>query len=107
MAGNRLTDGRLTYNELQVINLDPMSAQDDRTRLSRLRWRCRRGMRELDVVLQRYLEQCYPGAAPAEQEAFERLLELQDPQLLAYVMRQAVPDPELAHVIARFTAAGT
>lgn len=84
-----------------------MPALDDRTRMSRLRWRCRRGMRELDVVLQRYLERCYPGADPAEQQAFERLLELQDPQLLAYVTRQAIPDPELAHVIARFTDAGT
>ena len=80
-----------------------MPAEDERTRMARLRWRCRRGMRELDVVLQRYLEQCYSGADPAEQQAFERLLELQDPQLLAYVMRQDVPDPELAHVIARFT----
>ena len=83
-----------------------MPAEDDRTRMARLRWRCRRGMRELDVVLQRYLEQCYPGADAAEQRAFERLLELQDPQLLAYLMRQDIPDPELAHVIARFTDAG-
>jgi antitoxin CptB len=82
-----------------------MPVEDDRARIGRLRWRCRRGMRELDVVLQRYLERCYPGAAPAEQRAFERLLELQDPQLLAYLMRQDVPDPELANVIARFTDA--
>ena len=71
--------------------------------LAKLRWHCRRGMRELDVVLQRYLEQSYPHAPPAEQLAFEALLEEQDPQLLAYLMGRAVPsDKEQANVIARF-----
>lgn len=73
-----------------------------------LRWRCRRGMRELDVLLERYLERRYPHASPEEQRAFESLLELQDPQLFALVMRREGPaDPELAHVIARLTDTGT
>ena len=76
--------------------------------LARLRWRCRRGMRELDVLLERYLERRYMQAPAAEQQAFEALLELQDPQLFAYVMRRERPaDPELAHVIARLTAPGS
>lgn len=73
-----------------------------------LRWRCRRGMRELDVVFQRYLEQRYPQAPAAEQRAFESLIELQDPQLLDYLMgRQTPADPELVNVIARLANAGT
>lgn len=73
-----------------------------------LRWRCRRGMRELDVVFQRYLEQRYPQAPAAEQRAFESLIELQDPQLLDYLMgRQTPADPELVNVIARLADAGT
>jgi antitoxin CptB len=76
--------------------------------LARLRWRCRRGMRELDVLLERYLERRYAQAPVAEQRAFESLLELQDPQLFAYVMRRESPaDPELVDVIARLTEAGT
>lgn len=76
--------------------------------LARLRWRCRRGMRELDVLLERYLERRYSHAPDAEQRAFEALLELQDPQLFAYVMlRERPADPELAHVIARLTEVGT
>lgn len=74
---------------------------------SRLRWRCRRGMRELDVVFQRYLDQRYLQAPPAEQRAFEALVELQDPQLLNYLVgREAPADPELVNVIARFTNTG-
>jgi antitoxin CptB len=75
--------------------------------LARLRWRCRRGMRELDVVLERYLDRRYMQAPASEQRAFEALLELQDPQLFAYVMgRERPSDPELAHVIARLTEDG-
>lgn len=68
--------------------------------LSRLRWRCRRGMRELDVVLGRYLDQQYTSAPPNEQRAFETLLELQDPLVLAYLLGQETPtDAELVHII--------
>jgi antitoxin CptB len=82
-------------------------AEDARIRIARLRWRCRRGMRELDVVLQRYLESRYPWAPAAEQQAFESLLELQDPQLFAYVLGSDAPiDPELTNVIARLADAG-
>ncbi len=69
---------------------------------TKLRWRCRRGMRELDVVLERYLEQRYAYAPIAEQQAFEALLDLPDPQLFAYVMRREEPtDSEWVDVIAK------
>jgi antitoxin CptB len=67
---------------------------------SPLRWRCRRGMRELDVLLERYLQERYPCAAAAEQQAFEALLDLPDPQLFAYLMRRETPsNPEWVDVI--------
>jgi len=72
--------------------------------LARLRWRCRRGMRELDVLLQRYLEQRYASAPKEEQRAFEALLELPDPELFAYVVKREQPsDPHFADVIERLT----
>lgn len=84
------------------------STQEQRARTARLRWSCRRGMRELDVVLQRYLENGYPAASVAEQHAFEALLELQDPQLFAYLLGSEAPsDPQLAHVVARLAYAGS
>jgi antitoxin CptB len=74
------------------------------TELSRLKWRCRRGMRELDVLLQRYLEQRYAHAPQEEQQAFEALLELPDPQLFAYVVNREQPsDPQSVNVIARLS----
>ena len=83
-------------------------AEELRARTARLRWSCRRGMRELDVVLQRYLENRYPAADAIERQAFEALLELQDPQLFAYLLGSDAPtDPQLADVVARLTHVGS
>ena len=70
--------------------------------ISRLRWRCRRGMRELDMLLLGYVENRYVDAVPAEQEAFRRLLTIPDPDILALLTGRAVADDEyLAYVIER------
>ena len=53
---------------------------------SRLRWLCRRGMKELDVVLSRYLELHYDAASPGEQQNFRTLLDMQDPDLYALIL---------------------
>jgi antitoxin CptB len=70
--------------------------------VARLRWRCRRGMKELDLVLLRYLEQDYPQASPADRDAFARILELQDPDLFGYLVGRDIPvEASLRHVVAR------
>lgn len=56
--------------------------------LSRLRWQCRRGMRELDTLLVDYLEQVYPQSSDDEKASFERVLALSDPQLIAYLLQR-------------------
>jgi antitoxin CptB len=69
---------------------------------SRLRWRCRRGMRELDELLGRYLEEEYPIASPSDREAFGRILELQDPEIFGYLLGRTIPEEaSLRHVVAR------
>ncbi len=57
--------------------------------LNRLKWRCRRGMRELDVLLTRYLAERWPTASQAEQSAFEHFLELPDPEIYDLCLRRA------------------
>jgi antitoxin CptB len=71
----------------------------------RLRWRCRRGMKELDLLLTRYLDQRYALASAEEQEAFQVLLETQDPVIYAYCLGQERPPERLAVLIERITAA--
>jgi antitoxin CptB len=70
--------------------------------LAKLRWRCRRGMKELDMILLGYLERYYSQAPAKEQEAFADLLELQDPQLYAFIIGREVPaDEAIANVVAK------
>jgi antitoxin CptB len=59
-------------------------------------------MKELDLVLLRWLEQDYPRASAAERDAFARILDLQDPELFGYLVGRAEPsDESQRHVLAR------
>lgn len=64
-----------------------------------LRWRTRRGMRELDLVLQRYLEQRYPSASPSDKQAFADLLEQADGDLLDWLMGRREPPARFVGVL--------
>lgn len=73
--------------------------------LSRMRWHCRRGMRELDVLLTRYFEQVYPSATLRQQQAFADILDLQDPLIMAYVTGKQTPySKDIADVIQQLTS---
>jgi antitoxin CptB len=76
----------------------------DPVELGRLRWRCRRGMKELDLLLARYVDERFCGASKSEQEAFKRLLEAQDTDLYAYCLGQERPPAQYAALIERITA---
>ena len=63
----------------------------------RLLWRCRRGMKELDVLLERFARKRLGSADAAERHTFARFLELPDPLLADYLLRSEVPpEPEFA-----------
>lgn len=67
--------------------------------IGRLRWRTRRGLRELDLILQRYLQDVYPAAPPEEQTAFADLLEQSDADILDWMLGRRLPPDHLSHVI--------
>jgi antitoxin CptB len=59
-------------------------------------------MRELDVLLVRYLEEDYPAASHTERDAFAHILELQDPEIFGYLLGRDIPaEASLRHVVAR------
>ncbi|QLQ31172.1 MAG: succinate dehydrogenase assembly factor 2 [Candidatus Thiothrix singaporensis] len=67
--------------------------------LSRLKMRCRRGMKELDVVFQHYLEAYYPSASQDDIQRLDELLDMQDPLLFGMVLGlDPVPDRYLSLV---------
>lgn len=70
--------------------------------LSRLRWRCRRGMRELDLLFERFLESGYNQLTEEQKENFDRLLDCQDDRLYDWFYQGEVPGDEgLATLVAR------
>jgi len=65
-----------------------------------LRWRCRRGMKELDVVLERWLEAGCPGADESSLPALDRLLAAPDPELAGWLFGPERPaDPVLRAIV--------
>ena len=78
---------------------------NDEAELRRLRWRCRRGMRELDQLMLRYLDRRWSDADGKEREDFEHLLGCEDDRLWRWFMgREAVDDPRCVDIVRHILA---
>ena len=67
---------------------------------NRLAWQCRRGMRELDELLNAFLRQHYSGLDETAQETFARLLEYPDAVLLELLMGRMTPaDRDVGYIV--------
>ena len=53
---------------------------------ARIKWGCRRGMLELDVVIMPFYEDCFETLNQSEQQEFVSLLECDDPDLFKWIM---------------------
>jgi len=69
---------------------------------SRLQWRCRRGMLELDLLLQGFLTKYYSHLSTNELAAFEELLTYSDPMLLDFLLGgKRTADQPVARIVER------
>lgn len=67
---------------------------------NRLRWRSRRGMLELDLLLLPFFDEVFDDLPESEQTVFIRLLEQDDPDLLMWFSRNGVSeDAEMAALV--------
>lgn len=75
--------------------------------IARLRWACRRGMLELDLLLQPFLEQQFVSLSPQQQHDFTTLLECTDQELYSWLLGTEEPS-QIAwqELIARIRAQG-
>ncbi|MBE2212054.1 MAG: succinate dehydrogenase assembly factor 2 [Xanthomonadaceae bacterium] len=77
-------------------------SEAEATELRRLRWRCRRGMRELDQLMLRYLEGPWASDSEASRAVFLRLLDTEDDKLWRWFMGyEAIDDVDIASLIQR------
>lgn len=77
-----------------------VTANDSENKLSKIQWRCRRGMLELDMMLQNFCEQTYPSMSPEKQMLFEDLLECEDQDLHSWLIgAKPTTDPRFQDLI--------
>jgi antitoxin CptB len=92
MSGNEALNNTVTNNENSTNVLKVNKA--------RLKWACRRGMLELDVLFIPFVDEAYDDLSTKDQFTFERLLTCQDPELFAWFMGHEVcEDKELNAVV--------
>ncbi len=67
---------------------------------NRLKWASRRGMLELDLILQPFVEKVYPGLSLHLQQRFADLLLCEDQDLFAWLLNRHEPNtPELQEMV--------
>jgi antitoxin CptB len=80
--------------------LEPGATIDDR-RLARLRWRCRRGLLENDLVLARFLDRHGGLLTDEDIENLDALLDMTDMALWDVIAGRTEPEPALAAFVGR------
>ena len=71
-------------------------------RLARLKWACRRGMLELDVLFTPFVDEAYDDLSEENKATFERLLEGEDPELFAWFMGHETCEDEELNAMVQF-----
>ena len=69
-----------------------VNQESQRESLARLRWQCRRGMLELDLMLQPFVEKNYVNLSSDEQAVFRKLLKYPDQELQEILLGFKEPD---------------
>ena len=75
--------------------MDTAHSRVDATTLSRLKWRCRRGLLENDLFIERYFACHEASITPAQVRGLQALMELPDNDLLDLFLRRREPGSEL------------
>jgi len=65
----------------------------------RIRWRCRRGLLELDLVLKNFLERRFDRLDADERKRFDELLDAPDNDLLDMALGRLEPEPRYRAVV--------
>jgi antitoxin CptB len=73
--------------------------------LDRVRWRCRRGLLELDLVLAAFLDRGYGRLDAGERRLFDELLDWPDNDLLDLALGRRDPEPRYRAVVEMLRAA--
>lgn len=77
-----------------------MSETAESLSFKRLKWHCRRGMLELDLLLEPFLDEVFLTLDEEDKTRFYKLIESEDQDLFLWFMQTEVPqDPDLARIV--------
>ena len=66
----------------------------------RLQWHCRRGIKEVEVLLVPFFERHYLALSSADQALFEKLLDQHDVEMFEWFTHRSLPEaPDLARIV--------
>lgn len=87
-------------SEADVIYVDPTGNKFNLDSKAKLKWACRRGMLELDVLFGPFVDEAYDALKQQDKYIFQRLLACEDPELFAWFMgHEECKDEELAYMV--------
>jgi antitoxin CptB len=70
--------------------------------INRMRWAARRGMLELDLMLEPFVTGCYAGLGERDRERFQQLMICEDQDLFSWFLGREQPrDEELAVIVSK------
>lgn len=73
---------------------DNVTGMIEREEMNRMRWAARRGMLELDLVLEPFVTNCYAQLDELDRRRFQQLMLCEDQDLFSWFMQRAQPDDE-------------
>ncbi|MCZ2720823.1 succinate dehydrogenase assembly factor 2 [Marinomonas sp. 15G1-11] len=77
-----------------------MSEVERSMEFNRLKWHCRRGMLELDILLEPFMEEVFETLGEEDKRCFRKLIECEDQDIFVWFMQKEVPtDPDLARIV--------
>ena len=75
----------------------PLYTEDE---LKRLSWQCRRGIKEVEVLLAPFFEKHFSDLSEQDQKLFVALLDEQDVEMFEWFTLRAEPaDPDMKHIV--------
>ncbi len=69
--------------------------------LKKIRWRCRRGTKELDVILERFVSTNFETLGYQDKQQLDRLLDVQDPTLTEWLCQNTPPPDEFNDIVSK------
>ena len=76
-----------------------VTANDSENKLAKARMACRRGMLELDVMLQNFCDKVFLSLSPEKQNLFSELLESTDQDLYTWLLGMQASQPKFQDMI--------